>query len=232
MTRMHIRSSIHTNSPLSGSSVNESCAQDTEQKHGKHFPCLSSIFVFLFFLFLFLFFFLLFFFSFPFLFFPFLFVLLSLFFSLLSFFLFLLFFPVFLFLEWGGGRGDIGTSFFSPDFWDEKNPGRGEGDGKPTSLRTSAQTTLWHPSPFTTEVGIEDSIRLEMSIWTKLLSDDLSKDIMSFMYLSTLISDAFNCNWKKTWTQFSNLNLIYFESVILFSFICWQFTIFVIPFVT
>ena len=37
MTRMHVRSSMRAHSPLSGSSVNESCAQDTEQKHGKHF---------------------------------------------------------------------------------------------------------------------------------------------------------------------------------------------------
>ena len=37
MTRMHFRSSTRAHSPLSGSSVNESCAQDTEQKHGKHF---------------------------------------------------------------------------------------------------------------------------------------------------------------------------------------------------
>ena len=36
MTRMHVRSSMRAHSPLSGSSVNESCAQDTEQKHGKH----------------------------------------------------------------------------------------------------------------------------------------------------------------------------------------------------
>ena len=36
MTRMHVRSSVRADSPLSGSSVNESCAQDTEQKHGKH----------------------------------------------------------------------------------------------------------------------------------------------------------------------------------------------------
>ena len=36
MTRMHVRSSIRAHSPLSGLSVNESCAQDTEQKHGKH----------------------------------------------------------------------------------------------------------------------------------------------------------------------------------------------------
>ena len=36
MTRMHVRSSIRAHSPLSGSSVNESRAQDTEQKHGKH----------------------------------------------------------------------------------------------------------------------------------------------------------------------------------------------------
>ena len=35
MTRMHVRSSMRAHSPLSGSSVNESCAQDTEQKHGK-----------------------------------------------------------------------------------------------------------------------------------------------------------------------------------------------------
>ena len=34
MTRMHVRSSMCAHSPLSGSSVNESCAQDTEQKHG------------------------------------------------------------------------------------------------------------------------------------------------------------------------------------------------------
>ena len=36
MTRMHARSSMRAHSPLSGSSVNESCAQDTEQVHGKH----------------------------------------------------------------------------------------------------------------------------------------------------------------------------------------------------
>ena len=36
MTRMHVRSSMRARSPLSGSSVYESCAQDTEQKHGKH----------------------------------------------------------------------------------------------------------------------------------------------------------------------------------------------------
>ena len=36
MTRMHVRSSMRAHSPLSGSSVNESCAQDTEQQHGKH----------------------------------------------------------------------------------------------------------------------------------------------------------------------------------------------------
>ena len=36
MTRMHVRSSMCAHSPLSGSSMNESCAQDTEQKHGKH----------------------------------------------------------------------------------------------------------------------------------------------------------------------------------------------------
>ena len=36
MTRMHVRSSMRAPSPVSGSSVNESCAQDTEQKHGKH----------------------------------------------------------------------------------------------------------------------------------------------------------------------------------------------------
>ena len=36
MTRMHVRSSMRAHSPLSGSSVNESCAQDTEQKHSKH----------------------------------------------------------------------------------------------------------------------------------------------------------------------------------------------------
>ena len=36
MTRMHVRSSMRAHSPLSGSSVNESCAQDTEQIHGKH----------------------------------------------------------------------------------------------------------------------------------------------------------------------------------------------------
>ena len=36
MTRMHVRSSMRAHSPLSGSSVKESCAQDTEQKHGKH----------------------------------------------------------------------------------------------------------------------------------------------------------------------------------------------------
>ena len=36
MTRMHVRSSMCAHSPSSGSSVNESCAQDTEQKHGKH----------------------------------------------------------------------------------------------------------------------------------------------------------------------------------------------------
>ena len=36
MTRMHVRSSMRAHSPLSGSSVNEGCAQDTEQEHGKH----------------------------------------------------------------------------------------------------------------------------------------------------------------------------------------------------
>ena len=37
MTRMHVRSSHGvSHSPSSCSSVNESCAQDTEQKHGKH----------------------------------------------------------------------------------------------------------------------------------------------------------------------------------------------------
>ena len=36
MTRMHVRSSMRAHSPLSGSSVNGSCAQDAEQKHGKH----------------------------------------------------------------------------------------------------------------------------------------------------------------------------------------------------
>ena len=36
MTRMRVRSSICAHSPLSGLSVNESCAQDTEQIHGKH----------------------------------------------------------------------------------------------------------------------------------------------------------------------------------------------------
>ena len=36
MTRVHVRSSVRAHSPLSGSSVNESCAQDTEQIHGKH----------------------------------------------------------------------------------------------------------------------------------------------------------------------------------------------------
>ena len=36
MTRMHVRSSMCAHSPSSGSSVNESCTQDTEQKHGKH----------------------------------------------------------------------------------------------------------------------------------------------------------------------------------------------------
>ena len=36
MTRMHVRSSMRAHCPLSGSSVNESCAQDTEQEHGKH----------------------------------------------------------------------------------------------------------------------------------------------------------------------------------------------------
>ena len=36
MTRVHVRSSICAHSPLSDSSVNESSAQDTEQKHGKH----------------------------------------------------------------------------------------------------------------------------------------------------------------------------------------------------
>ena len=33
---MHVRSSMRAHSPFSGSSVNESCAQDTEQKHNKH----------------------------------------------------------------------------------------------------------------------------------------------------------------------------------------------------
>ena len=36
MTRMHVCSSMCAHSPLSGSSVNESSAQDTEQKHDKH----------------------------------------------------------------------------------------------------------------------------------------------------------------------------------------------------
>ena len=36
MTRMHVRSSMRAHSPLSGSSVNGSCAQDAEQKHCKH----------------------------------------------------------------------------------------------------------------------------------------------------------------------------------------------------
>ena len=36
MTRMHVRSSIGAHSPLSGSSVTEFCAQDTEHIHGKH----------------------------------------------------------------------------------------------------------------------------------------------------------------------------------------------------
>ena len=46
MTRMHVRSSMRARSPLSGSSVNESCAQDTEQKHGKQGDigfCFSSL---------------------------------------------------------------------------------------------------------------------------------------------------------------------------------------------
>ena len=33
---MHVRSSMRAHSPLSGSSVNESCVQDTGQKHCKH----------------------------------------------------------------------------------------------------------------------------------------------------------------------------------------------------
>ena len=36
MTRMHVRSFMRAHSPLSGSSVYKSCAQDTEQKHGQH----------------------------------------------------------------------------------------------------------------------------------------------------------------------------------------------------
>ena len=36
MIRVHVRSSMRAHSPLSGSSVYESCAQDTEQIHGKH----------------------------------------------------------------------------------------------------------------------------------------------------------------------------------------------------
>ena len=36
MTRMQVRSSMRAHSLLSGSRVNESCAQDTEQKHCKH----------------------------------------------------------------------------------------------------------------------------------------------------------------------------------------------------
>ena len=36
MTRKHVCSSMCAHSPLSGSSVNESCAQYTEQKHGNH----------------------------------------------------------------------------------------------------------------------------------------------------------------------------------------------------
>ena len=36
MTRVHLRSSMRAHSPLSGSSVKESCAQDTEPIHGKH----------------------------------------------------------------------------------------------------------------------------------------------------------------------------------------------------
>ena len=36
MTRMHVRSSIRAHSPLPGSSVNESCEQDTEQIHDRH----------------------------------------------------------------------------------------------------------------------------------------------------------------------------------------------------
>ena len=48
MTRMHVRSSMRAHSPLSGSSVNESCAQDTEQKHGKHFFIFSFFHFFIF----------------------------------------------------------------------------------------------------------------------------------------------------------------------------------------
>ena len=58
MTRMHVRSSVCAHSPLSGSSVNESCAQDTEQEHGKEhcfffafcFCTFFHFFVFFFFL--------------------------------------------------------------------------------------------------------------------------------------------------------------------------------------
>ena len=39
---MHVRSSMRAHSPLSGSSVNGSCAQDTDQKHGKHPQCRVS----------------------------------------------------------------------------------------------------------------------------------------------------------------------------------------------
>ena len=50
MTRMQVRSSMCAHSPLSGLSVNESCAQYTEQKHGKLF-FLFSFFFFPFYLF-------------------------------------------------------------------------------------------------------------------------------------------------------------------------------------
>ena len=43
MTRMHVRSSVRAHSPLSGSSVYESCAQDTEQKHCKQLAFLFMV---------------------------------------------------------------------------------------------------------------------------------------------------------------------------------------------
>ena len=84
MTRMHVRSSMCAHSPLSGSSVNESCAQDTEQKHGKHSFFFVSL-LFFFFSFFFSFFSCFFFFVFP-----------VFFFSYFSF-VFTVFSPVFFF---------------------------------------------------------------------------------------------------------------------------------------
>ena len=46
MTRMHVRSSMRAHSPLSGSSVTESCAQDTEQMHGKQVLYAATVFDF------------------------------------------------------------------------------------------------------------------------------------------------------------------------------------------